>query len=362
METAQDLYRKLHRWPEPSGEESATAALIYDTLSGVGYSPVRIGKTGVYADLVSDPALPWLLLRADTDALRIRECSGLPFASENPGIMHACGHDSHSAMLLEAAGRLIGQALPQNIRFLFQPAEETTLGAAEMLRCGVIPPNLKACFAMHVWPGVPEGTVATRPGALMASSDVYKIQISGRSAHCAQSAKGLDALQTAVTIAARLPDIKAQAADDRTILFCGSIHSGSSHNIVPDQANLWGTLRTFLQADRSKLIGLLEKSCREAAKQYGTEVQILWDGGCPAINNDEKLIDQLRELIPGLFTQQEQTLAAEDFACYQEFAPGVLLWLGAGDVPPLHNEKFYVPERILSIGVDHWIHIATHRW
>lgn len=362
MTYASTYYHDLHQIPELSGQEYNTAEYIFSCLSQMGYTPCRIGKTGVYADLVADAALPWVLLRADTDALPIQENSGLACASRNQGVMHACGHDSHVAMLLEAAEHLKGEVLPQNIRFLFQPAEETTQGAAEMIESGIIPENLTACFAMHVWPGITKGVPFAIPGPQMASSDVYKITIRGKSAHCAQSHLGNDALQTAVSIGAKLPEIKALSEDPRTILFLGSIHSGHSHNIVPDEASLWGTIRTYSPEDRQTLKSTLETTVAEMTEKFGTTADFIWDGGCPAVRNDPGLVSELSRLIPELSTDVLPTLAAEDFACYLEHAPGVLIWLGAGDIAPLHNQHFAVPEELLPMGVSMWLKIAAHRW
>ena len=362
MERVQNYYRQLHKVPEQSGSEYLTSKYISQILRDQGYVPNSVGKTSVYADLIADLSLPWVLMRADMDALPVTEQTNLPFSSEHPGWMHACGHDSHCAMLLEATGKLRHKKLPHNIRFLFQSAEEVTQGALEAIHHGVIPAHLVACFAMHVWPGVPRGTVATRSGALMASSDVYRIQIKGRSAHCAQNHKGLDALQTAVHIAAKLPEIRKAAKDDKTLLFCGSIHSGTSHNIVPEDAYLYGTLRTFLKSEREAIIQLLEASVAEAADLFGTQAYIEWEGGCPAVSNSPELVKICEGIISGLDCNVPATLAGEDFAYYQEYAPGVMLWLGTGDTPPLHNGGFYVPEDLLSVGASIWEELACVDW
>lgn len=356
------LYRQLHAMPEVSGEEHLTSRYIERALEQAGYAPRRIGATGVYADLVSDRALPWLVLRADMDALPVKENSCAVCPSERDGVMHACGHDAHCAMLLAAAAGLRGQALPQNIRFVFQPAEETTRGAAELIAAEVMPQVVCACFGMHVWPGIARGVVATRAGALMASSDVYQIRIRGTSAHCAQREKGADALSTAVQIAARLPAIEEEVGHGDAVLFCGSIHSGGTHNVVPDEASMTGTLRTYSAAVRRDIKVQLEQTAADAAARFGTTAQVIWDGGCPVLHNDGRLIDCLRVLVPELCDGAAPTLAAEDFACYLEHAPGVMLWLGIGDTPALHNEAFYVPEQILPDGVALWMKLASWDW
>ena len=159
-----EYYEYLHAHPELSKQEFQTAEFLMETLSGMGYSPVRIGTTGVYADLIVDENLPFVMLRSDMDALPVNEETGISYASQNPGVMHACGHDSHMAMLLSAAEELKEKRLPQNIRFLFQPAEEGVTGAQEMVEAGAVPKNTAAVFGMHVWPGVPKGKVLAKTG------------------------------------------------------------------------------------------------------------------------------------------------------------------------------------------------------
>lgn len=362
MGDAQSFYRQLHKIPEGSGSEYLTSNYIAQNLILFGYEPHYAGSTTVYADLIADASLPWILLRADMDALPVTEQSGLPFSSEHPGWMHACGHDAHSAMLLAAAGSLYGKKLPHNIRFVFQSAEETTQGALEAIELGILPDQLISCFAMHVWPGVPYGVPATKSGALMASSDVFRIRIKGISAHCAQRDKGADALQTAVHIVSKLPEIRACSADPKTLLFCGSIHSGTSHNIVPEEASLYGTLRTFSAEDRDTIIQLLHSAAEDAAKLFGTQVSIEWEGGSPAVINDPQLVRILVDVIPGVSRQVEATLAGEDFSYFLRHAPGVMLWLGTGDTPPLHNGAFFVPEQLLPIGVSVWLDVARFDW
>jgi len=358
----QTYFEALHRIPEYSEKESKTSAYIFQALQNTGYSPVRIAETGVYADLVIEENAPWLLLRADIDALPIQEENTQPYCSVHAGFMHACGHDAHSAMLLEAARILKSKDVPQNIRFLFQPAEETTKGASKMLQSGVLPASVSACFAVHVWPGIEKGTIATAAGAMMASSDVFRIRITGKSVHCAQSTSGKDALRTAVDIASSIYEAGEELRQKDTILFCGSIHSGDSHNIVPDRAELYGTVRTFSEVEREKCRERLQTICHTAAKKQGTVSEILWDGGCSPVFCDEKIIQTLQEICPEIRTNAVRTYAAEDFAEYLKYVPGAMLWLGAGNIPPLHSKDFYVPSDILPIGVSFWCKIAMQKW
>ena len=357
-----EYFKTLHKIPELSEKEFNTSKYIFDTLCQLGYSPTLLGDTGVYADLVIDDKLPWLLLRADIDALPITEDSGLDYASTNVGVMHACGHDSHSAMLLAAAKSLQGQILPHNIRFLFQSAEETTTGAIVAINAGVVPQQLLACFAMHVWPSVPFGKAVTRSGALMASSDFLKLKFYGKSSHCSQQEKGNNALLSAVDMVSAFPDINKTATDNKAMLFCGSIHSGALHNIVPEYSEIYGTIRTYSTEHRENIKSLIDKTARDIAAKYGTRPDIAYDGGCPPVFNDEKIVDILSNDNFGVYTDATPTLAGEDFSLFGEYAPSCMLWLGTGDTPPLHNEKFFVPQELLPIGVNLWQKIATYDW
>lgn len=355
-------YHALHRIPEPAGQEYKTSAYVREALETAGYQPVPVGSTGVYADLVTDVNLPWILLRADMDALRITEDSGLTFASEHPGVMHACGHDAHTSMLLTVACEMAGKKLPQNIRFVFQPAEETTQGAEELLKNNVMPERCMAAFAMHVWPGVPYGELITKKGPMMASSDVYRVKFHGRSVHCSKRETGADALLAAVELAAALPEIELLAEKDGTMLFCGSIHSGASHNVVPDEAELWGTLRTFSEDKQKKIIAALEKRAAECGDKQGVQTQISWEGGCPAVCNHEDLVERVCAVMPEVKQSAVPVLAGEDFALFQRQCPGVMLWLGLGDWHALHTKGFYVPDALLPKGVEAWKNIMKYDW
>ncbi len=358
--SAFEFYKRLHQMPELSEKEFQTCNYIFDILQNIGYSPTIVGNTGVFADLICDRNAPWILLRADIDALPINENSGVPYSSQNGGVMHACGHDAHTAMLLDAAKQLYSKKLSHNIRFVFQPAEETTTGAAKILN-DVIPDNLIACFAMHVWPQVPLGTFVTKRGALMASSDFLKLKFFGKSSHCSQQEKGNNALLSAVDMVSALPDINKTATNDKAMLFCGSIHSGTLHNIVPDYSEIYGTIRTYSVEHRNSIKTLIKKTADDIAAKYGTNPDITYEGGCPPVYNDEKIVDILNYDY-GICDNATPTLAGEDFAFFGEYAPSCMLWLGIGDTPPLHNEKFFVPSEVLPIGVDLWIQIAKHNW
>ena len=355
-------YKTLHRIPERAFQEYRTAAYIEQELRNAGYDPIRVGDTGLYADLCTDPSLPWLLFRADMDALPVKEETGLSFASETDGMMHACGHDTHVAMLLTAAILLKDSKLPQNIRFLFQPAEEITSGAKVMIEAGVIPGNTVAAFGFHVWPKVPKGKIVAKAGALMASSTRIQISCIGRNAHCSKRQEGADALLTAARIATRFHEAEAMAENDGTVLFCGKLHSGSAHNIVSAEAEMVGTLRSYSEQSRERVLNKLEQIVQESAAEYGAQAKLSAFAYNPAVINHNELAEKVQMLLPDAISDFEQSLAAEDFSRYQHEVPGMFLWLGIGETAALHNGKFVVPEEVLPVGVDAWLNIANHTW
>ena len=362
MEKLLEYYRALHTMPELSGQEENTARYLTQQLEEMGYTLVRIAETGVYADICIDPALPWLVLRADIDALPVTEETGVSYVSRVPGVMHACGHDAHTAMLLAAAKELKGKKLPQNVRFLFQPAEEVIRGAAQLLEAGAMPENAAAVFAMHVWPGVPKGKVVAKAGPLMASSTTIQIRCRGRSAHCGSRERGADTLLTAAQIAVRYPEAEALAGGDGSLLFFGKLQAGTAHNIVASDAQMNGTLRTFSDESRQKILSELERIAVQAATDHGTEAEVVYSAYSPAVNNAPELATQVQKLLPEAIADWKPALQAEDFARYQQVCPGMLLWLGVGDTPPLHNSKFLVPEDVLPVGMEAWLKLAQHKW
>ena len=357
-----EYYEYLHVHPELSKQEVNTAMYLIDTLTQMGYAPVRAGKYGVYADLVADSELPWVVFRSDMDALPVTEETGIPYASQNPGVMHACGHDSHMAMLLTAAEELKEKALPQNIRFLFQPAEEGVSGAVEMVAAGVVPANTAAVFGMHVWPGVEAGKVLAKVGPLMASTTTIQIRCRGLGAHCGKRELGNDALMTMAQILVRSKEAEALSNGDGSILFFGKLQAGTSHNIVASDAMMNGTLRTYYPQTRERVLAKLGEIAAETAAEYKTEVEVTYSSFAPAVINPEELTKRVQALLPNVVTEIEPTRIAEDFSRYQEVAPGVLMWLGVGDTPSLHNGKFLPPLDVLPVGVATWLKLAEHKW
>ena len=355
-------FEALHKMPERAFEEYRTTAFLEQELKNAGYEPVRTGETGLYADHCTDPALPWILFRADIDALPVTEETGLPYTSEIDGMMHACGHDAHMAMLLTAAIQLKEQKLPQNVRFLFQPAEEITRGAKKVIEAGGIPENTVAAFGFHVWPQVPKGKIVAKGGPLMASSTRIIVECFGKNAHCSTRNQGADALLTAARIATRFHEAEAMAEGDGTVLFCGKLHSGAAHNIVSAEAEMMGTLRSYSEESRERVLTKLEQILQEAAAEYGTQAKLSAIAYNPAVINPEELAQKAQQVLPEAISQYAPSLAAEDFSRYQHKVPGLFMWLGIGDTAALHNGKLIVPQEVLPVGVDAWLHLANHKW
>ena len=362
MQNLQKIYEYLHAHPELSGQEAKTAEYLESVLSEMGYQPVRIGRYGVYADLCVDAARPWVLFRSDMDALPVAEETEVSYASQNSGVMHACGHDAHMAMLLTAAKVLKEKALPQNIRFLFQPAEEIVTGAEEVIGAGAVPQNCAAVFGMHVWPGIPEGKVLAKAGPLMASATNIQIRCQGLGAHCGNRERGNDAMMTMAEILVRSKEVEALAEGDGSILFFGKLRAGTGHNIVAAEAEMDGTLRTFNPKNRELMLEKLETIADETAAKYGTEVSVTYSAYAPAVINPEEMTRQVQKLLPNVVTEIVPTRIGEDFSRFQEAVPGVLLWLGVGDTPSLHNGKYLTPQEVLPVGVDTWIRLAKFQW
>ncbi len=359
MKKAIDHYKYLHQHPELSENEFNTAKYVYDALIEYGYKSVMLTENGVYADLIVNTNNPYVIFRADMDALPLKEESPVSYKSKIDGVMHACGHDSHTAMLLEAAYHLHNSKLPFNIRFIFQPAEEGTKGARALISKGVLPQNLKAAFSIHVWPDIPKAKIATKTGPIMASGDLLRINCYGKSAHCSKREKGSDALMTAIEIASKFDEIE-KSVNDELILFCGSLHGGSSHNIVVNEAYIRGALRTFSEETRSNILNKIKHEIKKIGEKFNVQTELILESQSPVVINDETIVKQIFDIFPDAYCLDAPTYAAEDFSYYLQHCKGAELWLGLGESVPLHDNRFYVPEEILPYGVNAWIKIANN--
>lgn len=370
--------RDLHQHPELSNQEFRTARIVADHLRALGMEVrEQVGKTGVVGVLRGGEG-PVVALRADMDALPVTELVELPFAStarssylgQEVGVMHACGHDNHVAILMGVAEVLasLGDDLPGTVKFIFQPAEEGTpdgsVGGAElMLQEGAFDaPRPDAVFGLHVFP-FPVGVVATRPGGLMASSDAYKITITGKQTHGAVPWAGVDPIVTASQVVLGLQTIVSRQLDATltpSIVTVGKIDGGVRNNIIPESVEMIGTIRTFDADTRTDIHERIRRTAENIAEAAGAKAKVEIDMGYGVTRNDPELFKQMSPTLTRVagdgFIEAQQTTTAEDFSYFANEVPGLFLFLGvAPDDPslvyPNHSPRFYADERALPIGV-----------
>lgn len=366
-----EMRRHLHRMPELSLQEKETAAFIREQLKALGYEPVAIADTGTYTDFIVDPEKPWLLFRADIDALPVTEETGLPFASEHPGKMHACGHDGHTSMLLGAARAFkLGELKSAyNLRFAFQPAEEMYGGAARMIAAGVLPEHLAGAFGFHLWPQVPYGKFGWRKGTLMASNDRFTITITGKGAHAAMQNVGKNALQAGAMLALELPRLSSRilSPSRAALIFVGTMSAGSGYNIVADRCTMEGTCRALTPEDRDAIEAGIKELASGIAALYGVQIEVEYVRQYPPLLTHESAADEIRKIFPEnlLWEAPEPFMTAEDFAYFTEKVNGGMLLLGTGreDYPnPLHSSRFTFDENLMALGVKAYGILANGQW
>lgn len=366
-----EMRRHLHRMPELSLQEKETAAFIREQLKALGYEPVAIADTGTYTDFIVDPEKPWLLFRADIDALPVTEETGLPFASEHPGKMHACGHDGHTSMLLGAARAFkLGELKSAyNLRFAFQPAEEMYGGAARMIAAGVLPEHLAGAFGFHLWPQVPYGKFGWRKGTLMASNDRFAVTITGKGAHAAMQNVGKNALQAGAMLALELPRLSSRilSPSRAALIFVGTMNAGSGYNIVADRCTMEGTCRALTPEDRDAIEAGIKELASGIAALYGVQIEVEYVRQYPPLLTHESAADEIRKIFPEnlLWEAPEPFMTAEDFAYFTEKVNGGMLLLGTGreDYPnPLHSSRFTFDENLMALGVKAYGILANGQW
>lgn len=366
-----DLRRHLHAHPEPSGVELATSMHLYQLLGQLGVE-VQMGPEGcgAIADGGSekDSVLGRIAVRGDIDALRIQDEKTTPYRSTHPGIMHACGHDAHTSIafgvvqalvLLTESGSL---PWPINWRVIFQPSEETATGAAQMIETDVLV-GVEKIFALHVDPTRRTGEIALRSGPMTASCDAVHLTITGRGGHAARPHESRDPIAAAAQLINSLYQFVPRATDtqDAVVLTFGSIQGGINPNVIPDQVELRGTMRTLDSGVRSRTIDQIHQVIRGVEGITSTKIELTLDASIASVVNDAaatSLIWQAGEEVVGAKNVQlitRPSMGSEDFACYLEHVPGAMFRLGcAADlaaITPLHTPKFDIDETALEIGV-----------
>lgn len=305
-----------------------------------------------------------VLLRGDMDALPIQEATGLDFASREAGKMHACGHDSHSAMLASAARVLSARRdeIEGRILFMFQPGEEGHHGARIMLEEGLLgDPLPDAAFALHIWPTLPHGTVACRAGAMLASTDTLKARIIGKGGHAAMPHDAVDPVPVAaeVVLALQTEVARRTPVTDPIVLSITKIEAGTTHNVLPDAVELLGTLRTLSPGARARARGAFERICSHVAAAHGCSAEVSIEQGYPPTVNDPRAVELVRAIAGDDFYElPASNMGGEDFSYVLEKVPGAMAFLGVAPAgedaaarAPLHNPGMMIDEGVLPRGV-----------
>ncbi|MGB5240812.1 MAG: amidohydrolase [Prochlorococcaceae cyanobacterium] len=358
------LRRHVHAHPELSGAEHQTAALVAGELRLLGWQ-VRegVGRTGVVGELGPEGA-PLLAVRVDMDALPVEERTGLAFASSQQGLMHACGHDLHTAVGLGVArllAPLAGQ-LSARVRLLFQPAEETAQGAAWMLADGAME-GVQALFGLHVFPSLTVGTIGVRSGSLTAAAGELEVEVLGEGGHGARPHQSTDAIWIAARVVSGLQEAISRRLDalHPVVVSFGRIEGGKAFNVIADHVRLLGTVRCLDTTVHAELPGWIEDTVHSICRGYGGEARVRYRCISPPVHNDPALTDLVEEAAqallgrPQVLRLDQPSLGAEDFAQLLSVAPGTMFRLGvagADGCAALHNGGFNPDEASLAVGVE----------
>ncbi|MEJ2031572.1 MAG: M20 family metallopeptidase [Deltaproteobacteria bacterium] len=356
-----EIRRTLHRHPELSSQEHRTCRYIAAKLEEFGI-PFRapVAGTGILARLGPDDG-EGVALRADTDALPIEEKTGLPFASEEPGVMHACGHDGHVAMLLGAAALLSRAGLPGPVTFIFQPAEEGEGGARAMIEAGALA-GIRAIYAGHIDRHFRVGEIAVNTGLISAYTDEFFIEIRGRGGHAAKPYETVDCLVVASLLVMSIQTLVSREVNPAypTVVTVGRLQGGTAANVIADSAMLEGTIRTTHPEMRQKIIAGLKRMVKSMEELYSAQTSVRVVEGYPPVINHQAAARIAREAAArvvgpdGVVQQPHPSLGGEDFSYYLEKVPGCMVRFGAGHAEgenfPAHSPQFDFDERVLPLG------------
>lgn len=368
--------RHLHQFPELSFQEKETSTFVAEQLREMGYTPrTGVGGYGVVAVLEGAQPGPVIALRADMDALPITEETGLPFASQNPGVMHACGHDVHTATLL-ATARALRELQPQlagKVVFIFQPGEELNPGGASlMIRDGVLEaPRVEHIFGVHVAPELAVGSMSFGEGPMMASPDEFVITIVGRGGHGAYPHGTVDPVLVACQCVTLLQQIVARNVGpfQNAVITVGMIHGGTAHNVIPDEVTFRGTVRTMEETLRQRMPVRIEQVVKGVCEAAGATYRFHYDPGYPVLVNDPTDTETARcaaerVLGPAGVLPQNPSMGGEDFAYYLERVPGNFARLGAmtpgtADPAGLHTSRLMLDEECMAVGVAYYLSVVA---
>jgi hippurate hydrolase len=363
------IRRDLHQRPELAFKETRTSGVIARLLAEWGYEVTTgIGKTGVVATLRRGAGPKALAIRADFDALPIREATGLPYASENSGVMHACGHDGHTTILLAAARRLAASgAFRGTLHLVFQPAEEIGAGASALIKDGLLERfPVDAIYGLHNWPNVPAGQFGFVTGPAMASVDRASVRVRGRGGHGAAPHEAVDPVVAAAHIVTALQTVVSRNVDplDVGVVTVASIHGGEATNVIPEWVDLKLTTRSFRPEIRLLLQNRVPALIRAQAESFGAEADVDYQLGFPSVVNHAAETELIAEVARETFGDARiakdfrPRTASEDFAFYLEQRPGSFVFVGNGDGPTLHSASYNFNDDIIGPAATLWVRLA----
>ncbi len=360
--------RELHKHPEPAFKENWTHDFIEKQLKDLGYKPKTLNKTGLIADIGKGKNR--IALRADMDALPIKEENSLPYKSKNEGYMHACGHDTHMAMLLGTAKLLTEIKNPPPVRFIFQPSEEKTPGGAKgMIKEGALK-GISEIYAIHINPEAEVGTLTLKSGVMLAAADEMEIIIKGKGAHAAEPHKAIDPIYASSLFLNQTQSLVSRKADPKSpfVISICTINAGTAFNIIPEEVKMLGTVRTIekeLWQKAPEWIGNILKALKIST---GIDYALYYKRGYPILKNDPEKTKNLLKIAKGLFKNIElmesPIMGGEDFAYYLKEVPGTFAFMGGankkkGILSKLHTPQFNIDEKALPLGTALLYSLAT---
>jgi amidohydrolase len=354
--------RDFHRHPELAFEEHRTSVVVRAFLEAARIEVRPCGKTGLRGVLRGGRPGRTVALRADMDALPVAEIAGHDYQSQNPGVMHACGHDGHMAILMGAARILAARrdTLAGNVVFLFQPSEERSPGGAPLMVEEGALEGVDAIFGLHLWQPLPSGIVGLRAGAMMAQADEFEVVVHGRGGHASQPQMTVDPVVVASHVVVAAQTIVSRFADpvEAAVVSFTTIHGGRIHNIIPDSVTMTGTVRTLDLATQRAVKQRLGEVCEATCRLFGATAEFTYTDGYPPLLNDPASVDLVnrvatRELGADHVRTIAPVMGGEDFAYYLQHVPGAFAMLGIGDNRPYphHNARFDIDENVLPSGV-----------
>jgi len=365
------IRRELHQHPELAFEETQTAERISQELTRLGIAhETGIAKTGLVADIPGPRGVPKIGLRADIDALPIQEETGLSFASVHDGVMHACGHDAHTTMVLGAAALLTrDDELPAPVRILFQPAEERGAGAKAMVEAGALD-DVAMIFGGHVDRLYPTGTIVTHAGAVNASSDAFRIEVRGTGGHAARPQESVDSIVVASQLVSSIQTIVSRELNpaEPAVVTIGRFEAGTAHNVIAEQAILEGTVRAQTAEVREHVFEAMHRMADALGRLHRAEIVVHVRQGVPAVVNSKEMAELARRAAADVVGPKNAVpletanMGGEDFAHYLSHVDGCYVRIGVArdgrDNPPAHTSRFDIDEGVLPVGARFFHRLA----